>query len=228
MVPLSCMACLNTAFCSRGQSFLPGFCSMDFLAKSDSLFLRRFREASADDFRQTAVLAVRGAVLDASAVCLAADAAAKITAGTPRAEVVDEHRWLVLRAHVRQVTGLSARVTAMGLTLVVDVVVEEHDGRSYAVKDLPLAMAKGPPLWKWWMQLPEGDYHRHLLACMLPQYVDMGSPAIISARVASSIQHKTASDPPKTSTISECNTNKVKHRLQTPWAARLPATSLVQ
>ena len=228
MVPLSCLACSSAGFCSGGRSSLSAFRSMDFLAKSNSLFLRRLREASADDFRQTAVLAVRGAVLDASAVCLAADAAANITAGMPRAEVVNEHRWLVVRAHVRQVTGLSARVTAMGLTLVVDVVVEQHDGSSYAVKNLPLAMGKGPPLWKWWMQLPEGHYLRHLLACMWPQYVDMALAATISARLASSIQHDTVSDTPKTSTIGECNTNKVKHRLQTPWAARLPATSLVQ
>ena len=107
----------------------------------------------------------------------------------------------------------------MGLTLVVDVVVEQHDGSSYAVKNLPLAMGKGPPLWKWWMQLPEGHYLRHLLACMWPQYVDMGSAATISARLASSIQHETASDTPQTSTIGECNTHKVKHRLPTPWAA---------
>ena len=196
MVPLICRACSSAGFCSVGRSSLSAFHNMDFLAKSDSLFLRRLREASANDFPLTAALAARGAVLDASAVGLAANAATKITAGTPRAEVVDEYRWLVVRAHVRQVTGLSARVTAMGLTLVVDVVAEEHDGTSYVVKDLPLAMAKGPPLWKWWMQLPEGNNLRHLLARMWPQYVDMASAATISARLAFSVQHDTPSDQP--------------------------------
>ena len=212
-------ACSHAGFSAVEGDSLSTFRSMDFLATSDSQFLRRLREAPGNDFPLTAALAERGAVLDASAVRLADDAASKITAGTPRTEVVDEYRWLVVRAHVRQVTGLSARVTARGFTLVVDVVVEEHDGTSYAVKDLPLALAKGPPLWKWWMQLPEGNHIRRLLARIWPQYVDMASAATISARLAATVENDTPSGQPRTSTIGECNGNKVKHRLQTPWAA---------
>ena len=128
-------------------------------------------------------------------------------------------RWLVVRAHVRQVTGLSACVTGLGLTLVVDAVVEDHEGSSYAVKDLPLAMARGPHLWRWWLQLPEGDNLRRLLALLWPQYIEMGSASLISRRLATLVQQGAPGDSAKAATIGECHNNQVKYRLQ----AALPA-----
>ena len=52
------------------------------------------------------------------------------------------------------------------------------------VKDLPLAMARGPPLWRWWLHLPDDNNLRWRFPLIWPRYVETGLASCISRQLA--------------------------------------------
>ena len=68
-----------------------------------------------------------------------------ISGGTPRTDVPPEMQWLVVHTTVTAVVSLAAKITAHGMTLVVDAVCQDPLGASYTLKDLPIGMASPPP-----------------------------------------------------------------------------------
>ena len=117
---------------------------MPFLDTTDSSFLRSLGTSSAE-YPKVSSLLRRGEVLSELAVSEAEKAMSVISGGTPRTDVPPEMQWLVVRATVTSVVALAAKITAHGMTLVVDAVCLDAMGGSYTLKDLPIGMARGHP-----------------------------------------------------------------------------------
>ena len=58
---------------------------------------------------------------------------------------------------VRTVPAINASATALGITLVADILVETAQAEAVTVNPVPIAVTVGPPLWRFMLDLtPQG------------------------------------------------------------------------
>ena len=190
---------------------------MPFLDTTDSSFLRSLGTSSAE-YPNVSSLLRRGEVLSELAVSEAEKAMSVISGGTPRTDVPPEMQWLVVHATVTSVVALAAKITAHGMTLVVDAVCQDAMGGSYTLKDLPIGMARGPPLWRYILSIAEDSPVRAVLALLWPD-MDVGSSKWASGRLAVLAQANAPSGVMKKSSAGACHALQIKHAIQDAWTA---------
>ena len=137
-----------------------------------------------------------------------------ISGSTPRTDVPPEMQWLVVHTTVTAVVGLAATITAHGMTLVVDAVCLDALGVSYTPKDLPIGMARGPPLWRYILSVADDSLVRVLLSLLWP---DVGSSMWASKRLAVLVKASAPSGVKKKMCVGECNAQQPKHAIQEAW-----------
>ena len=82
--------------------------------------------------------------------------------------LVDGLKWTISEGTIKAVTGVHVRLTRVGPTMVADITCVDPEGVAFMLKELPLILARGPPLWRYWLSLPAGDRLRHLLKRWAP------------------------------------------------------------
>ena len=117
---------------------------------------------------------------------------------------------------VAAVVGLAAKITAHGMTLVVDAVCLDALGVSYTLKDLPIGMAKGPPLWRYILSVADDSPVRVLLGLLWPD-LNGGSSMWASKRLAVLVQASAPSGVKKKMCVGECHAQQQKHAIQEAW-----------
>ena len=121
--------------------------------------------------------------------------------------LADGLKWTVSEGTIRAVTGVHVRFTRVGPTLVVDVTCMDPEGGVYTLKEMPIILARGPPLWRYWLSLPAGDRTRHLLKRWAPAWDVEHSAAI--ARLLGKY-----CDSGSTCSIGDTQHNKIAKKLQ--------------
>ena len=79
-------------------------------------------------------------------------------------------KWTVSEGTMRAVTGVHMRFTRMGPTLLADVTCMDPEGGAFMLKEMSIILARGPPLWRYWLSLPAGYRSRHLLKRWAPAW----------------------------------------------------------
>ena len=77
--------------------------------------------------------------------------------------LVDGLKWTVSEGTIKAVTGVHVRLTRVGPTMMADITCVDPEGVAFMLKELPLILARGPPVWRYWLSFPAGDRLRHLL-----------------------------------------------------------------
>ena len=139
-----------------------------------------------------------------------------ISGGTPRTDVPPEMQWLVVHTTVTAVVGLAAKITAHGMTLVVDAVCLDALGGSYTLKELPIGMARGPHLWRYILSVAEDSPVRAVLGFLWPD-LDIGSSKWASNRLAVLVPANAPSGVKKKACVGECHAQQLKHAIQDAW-----------
>ena len=88
---------------------------------------------------------------------------------------------------VTAVIGLEAKITALGTTLVLKAISQDQTGVLHTLKELPIGMARGPPLWCFLLAIPDDSPVRVIIRQLWPS-LDIGSAVGLSKRLAELVQ----------------------------------------
>ena len=188
---------------------------MPFVSTSESPFLRGLGIPCAELPHISALLG-SNPVLSEDAVSETKKAPSKISGGTPGADVSPEMQWLVVHTTVTHVIGLAAKITSLGTTLVVGAVCQDQTGVSYTLKDLPIGMARGPPVWRFLLAIPD-DSPVHVLLGQLWPNLNVGLAVGVSKRLAELVRANAPPGRDKKLYVRDLNAQQLKHLVQEAW-----------